>query len=75
MSTISQISHISSASAAQLSSSESISGSSSQNCSDWFTDSSVDSSRSITASNCFDAGTSIDQMSQSILSCLSGSSL
>ncbi|ODB95065.1 hypothetical protein A3197_17005 [Candidatus Thiodiazotropha endoloripes] len=75
MSTINQINNLSNASAAQLSSSESISGSSSKNCSDWFTDSSFDSSLPISASNSFDAGTSIDQMSQSILSCLSGSSL
>lgn len=75
MSTINQINNLSNASAAKPGGSEQISGSSTQNHSDWFTDSSIDSTLSFSTSNYFDAGTSIDQMSQSILSCLSGSSL
>jgi hypothetical protein len=75
MSTINQVNNLSSTSAAQLSSSNAISGSSSNDCNDWFTDSAVASSQPIGASNHFDAGTTIDQMSQNILSCIGTNSL
>jgi hypothetical protein len=75
MSTINQINNLSSASAAQLSSSNAISGSSTNDCNDWFTDGAVASSQSISASTHFDAGATIDQMSQNILSCIGATTL
>ncbi|MEJ2622318.1 MAG: hypothetical protein P8163_19335, partial [Candidatus Thiodiazotropha sp.] len=63
------------ASAAQLSSSNAISGSSSNDCNDWFTDGAVTSSQPISASNHFDSGTTIEQMSQNILSCIGANTL
>lgn len=74
MSTINQINNLSNASAAQLSDGGSISGSSLQNSNDWFMDGAIDSSQLITATNYYETGTSIDQISQNILSFIGASS-
>ncbi|MES9938942.1 MAG: hypothetical protein ABW104_04120 [Candidatus Thiodiazotropha sp. 6PLUC2] len=70
MSTINQINNLSNATASQLSSSSSASASGTSQNADWFTDDATDASQTITASAHFDSGTTIDQMSQSILSCI-----
>ena len=72
MSPISQVNNLSNVAASQLSNGSST-GRTSQN-DNWFTDDSTDISQTITATNFFDASTTIEQMSRSILSCIGASS-
>ncbi len=74
MPTINQINNLSNASVAKLSDSN-VSGSSRQNSNDWFVDGTIDSSQLIAAANYYETGTSIEQISQDILSFIGASSL
>lgn len=71
MSTINQINNLANAAATQLSSSSI--GGSSQNA-DWFTENTTNQAQTITASTYFDSGSTVEEMTLSILSCIGDTS-
>jgi hypothetical protein len=71
MSTINQINNLSNTPTTQIDTGSA--GGTSQDA-DWFSNTATDTARAITATPYFESGSTIDQMSLSILSCIGASS-